>query len=347
VDVIFPSGLSSSSAADAGFGVFDRGTNNNHDGFRIAAIANLDVNGDPSAFGTIKTCVKGNGSGNGSWGHPSTTNGNKTIAEYVLRKEENETQLKVSAAVNQQIGGVFFSFADLGITAGQTIYGYSVFPLDGLANPTSAQLLNINDVLVYPTNTTETNGGLDMMAVNAVFQTSSNPLATHNIQLTAKGMSSGSLLTWKIPEEDKNANIVLERSGNGNEFRSVYSLPANEMTGNYLDPYKANAFYRLKMISSGNTRYSDVVAVRVKTVQTASAYPTIIHSGQCLNFIGVMDGKYKMISTSVNGEQQRSEITVINKRAIVNINFVVRGLVFVQLINDVGNTYRLERLVIQ
>jgi hypothetical protein len=169
VDVIFPSGLASPSAADAGFAIMERGNNDAHDPFRIAAILSLNASGNPTSFGPVKTCTAGNGSNNGSWGHPSTVNGNIQLAVHVMRKDAAEPFLRVSSDINQEFGGVFFTLANLGIAANQTIYGYALIGADGTANPTSAQLLNINDAAVYPTNTPESSGGLDLIAVTGTF----------------------------------------------------------------------------------------------------------------------------------------------------------------------------------
>jgi hypothetical protein len=173
VDVIFPTGLNTASPTRAGFAIFDRGGNNAHDPFRIVAITSLDARGDPNGFGSVKTCTGGNGSNNGNWGHPTTANGNKQIACYVMRKDAGDPYLRASSNINQELGGVFYSFADLGITSGQTLYGYALLGPDGTASPTSAQLLDLNNTSVYPTTTTESSGGLDLVAVNTVFQTGS------------------------------------------------------------------------------------------------------------------------------------------------------------------------------
>jgi hypothetical protein len=169
VDVIFPAGLSSSAATAAGFAILERGNNNAHDPFRIAAILSLDASGNPASFGPVKTCAAGSGTNNGSWGHPATANGNVQLAVHVMRKDGGEPYLRVSSDINQEFGGVFFTFADLGIPANQTIYGYALIGSDGKANPGSAQLLNLNDQTVYPTSTPESSGGLDLIAVTSVF----------------------------------------------------------------------------------------------------------------------------------------------------------------------------------
>lgn len=108
MDVVFPNGIANAIPSDVGFILCERGNNNAHDGLRIMAILSIDTNNNPTSFGQVKTCVAGNGSNNGSWGHPSIANGNKQFAAYILRKEFNETNLRVSSNVNQEMGGVFF-----------------------------------------------------------------------------------------------------------------------------------------------------------------------------------------------------------------------------------------------
>jgi hypothetical protein len=175
VDVIFPTGLNTMSPTQAGFAIFDRGPNFGHDAFKIAAITSLDAAGNPAGFGPVRTCTAGNGSNNnGSWGHPSTANGNSLLAVYVMRKDAAEPVLRVSSNINQEMGGVFYTFADLGIVKNKPLYGYALLGPDGIAAPTSAQLLNLADATVYPTTTTEASGGgLDLVAVNTVFATGS------------------------------------------------------------------------------------------------------------------------------------------------------------------------------
>jgi len=221
VDVVFAGGLSTMVPTQAGFAIFDRGNNYQHDGFKIAAITGIDAAGDPTGFGPIRTCIAGNGSNNGSWGHPSTAGGNRILPSYVLRKDPIDLFLRVSSNVNQEIGGVFYSFADLGIKAGQALYGYALLGPDGIATPTSAQLLNLNDASVYPTATTEASGGgLDLVAVNTVFATGSYVLlplpekpASQPLPATSTPASTGWQVYPTVPAEGQMLTIKGLRKG--------------------------------------------------------------------------------------------------------------------------------------
>jgi len=231
VDVIFPGGLNTASPTQAGFAILDRGGNNQHDPFRIVAITSLDAQGNPNGFGSLKTCIGGNGSNNGNWGHPTTANGNKQLACFVMRKDAGDPYLRASSNVNQELGGVFYSFADLGIASGQSLYGYALLAPDGITSPTNAQLLDLSNTSVYPTTTTESTGGLDLVAVNTVFQTGSyvvlelppakpaqqpdDPAPITKWRIFPTAPHQGQLLTLQAPHDGGYSLSIYNTSGIG------------------------------------------------------------------------------------------------------------------------------------
>ncbi|HVG15490.1 MAG TPA: hypothetical protein VM935_11035, partial [Chitinophagaceae bacterium] len=277
VDVIFTSGIWSISAVDAGFALFDRGVNNNHDGFRIAAITSLNSSGDPASFGPLVTCTRGDGTTNGSWGHPTTANGNIDLSVYVMRKEVAEPRLKSSAAVTQQIGGVFFSFVDLGVANGQTIYGYSLIGPDGITNPTNAQLLNINNTAVYPTNTTETvGGGLDLIAINASFSTGAPTLPVSITTFSGNMCNQLAEFNWELEGVTGNSQLELEGSGDGINFSTATKilLPLKKV-GAFGIQYRGDvSYYRLKLVNGDHISYSRVIHLRLPSISHFKIYPT-------------------------------------------------------------------------
>lgn len=336
VDVLFYNGFQAFDNTAVGFAMFDRGNNNGHDPFRIAAITSLDGNGDPASFGPIKTCIGGNGSNNGSWGHPSTANGNLTLNEYVMRKDPtSDTYLKVSAALSQQVGGVFFSLADLGIPNNQLIYGYALFATDGIANPTSAQLLNINDATVYPTNTTETNGGLDLMAITATFSISTTVLAV-NETLLGSIANNKAILSWSMQNLPVASVVQLERSGNGIDYSADYIIPSNQIqNGKFEEMFNGPAsYYRLKIKpSTGQTYYSNVVFLRSQNEKQVAIYPNIISRGQTFTVKGLKEGMYKIIFIATDGKQFSDDLSVNNGSASLNrkLNDLSKGFYYVKL----------------
>jgi hypothetical protein len=329
VDILFPSSLNTASPTEAGFAIFDRGNNYQHDPFKIVAITSLDVNGDPASFGLVKTCTAGNGSNNnGNWGHPSVANGNKQFSSYVLRKDAAEARLRVSSNINQEIGGVFYTFADLGITAGQPLYGYALLGADGLATPGSAQLLNINDASVYPTGTTEAQGGLDLVAVNTVFATGSYVVLSLQIASFSGSMENGQgKLQWKLENVDGNEQVSLERSVDAITFSSVYSnrinVAAPSAPVEYTDRTAAGSgtyYYRLKITTeAGTAQYSRTLALHGDGTNTDwKVYPTVAERSQRLQLREIPDGYYTATFYNLGGVAQKVAFHIVNKEGWVS-----------------------------
>jgi hypothetical protein len=323
VDVIFPNGISSSITDEAGFLFCERGNNLAHDGFRIAPILSLDANNDPASFGSVKTCTRGNGSNNGSWGHPALSAGNLLLSVNVLRKDAAETYLRPSAAVNQEIGGVFFSFTDLGIAANQVVYGYALLGPDGTANPTSAQLLNINDAAVYPTATTEAQGGgLDLIAVNTFFATAQVLATDIRINIKGKVQQDNAFLEWEINNLNEEAMVTLERSVNSTAFSEMYIYNAlHDGKNSYKDDPAPNLyFYRLKILSaSGKLTYSRVVKINMIKHSNWKLYPTFIRNGETITFEGLPDGFYEAQILSMSSLVLKKELKIERGKGMLQL----------------------------
>lgn len=323
VDVIFPNGISSSIADEAGFLFCERGNNLAHDGFRITPILSLDASNDPASFGSVKTCTRGNGSNNGSWGHPALSAGNILLSVYVLRKDAADTYLRASAAVNQEIGGVFFSLADLGIAANLVFYGYSLIGPDGTSNPSSAQLLNTNDAAVYPTATTEAQGGgLDLIAVNTFFATAQVLAADVKANIKAKVQQGKVLVEWEINNLNEEATVILERSTNSTTFSEIYSYNTQGDGKNFYkdDQEPSIYYYRLKIRSrSGKISYSRIVMVNMIKQSDWKLYPTFIRAGENITFEGLPDGLYEAQIHSMSSLVLKKELKIERGKGMLQL----------------------------
>ncbi|MEM1042529.1 MAG: SdrD B-like domain-containing protein [Bacteroidota bacterium] len=148
VDFLFATGLSTSSAAlaGAGFPVFERSGGN---AFGIAAITALDRSGAPDGYGPLVLVTNNN------------TAVSPAFSPVSFEQEDGETALEPTGQSGaQDVKGVFVSLADLGVAAGQTIYGYSLFGED---TPPSADLV---DYASFPK--TE-DGGADLVGGGQFF----------------------------------------------------------------------------------------------------------------------------------------------------------------------------------
>jgi uncharacterized repeat protein (TIGR01451 family) len=171
-----------------GFVILDRGGN---DSFKIAAITAMDGANNPTTLGNLVSVT----ATTSPWGASSYP-----VETTVIRRDGAE-QFKPSTDVGSQpISGTFISYTALGVTPGQKIYGYALFPADVIP---SMNLITLSNV---PLNTPSGNGagGLDLLAGGLSFaefpttdltitktdnQTSANPGSsiTYTIKVTNNG----------------------------------------------------------------------------------------------------------------------------------------------------------------
>ncbi|MBW4527024.1 MAG: DUF11 domain-containing protein [Phormidium tanganyikae FI6-MK23] len=153
IDFITSTGITAPSASkigQVGFVVLDRGGN---DPFKIAAITAINpVTNQPTALGTLVSVSNSTT----NWGR--STNSSQTINTTVLRRDGSGDLQPSEDANNQPISGTFVSYTTLGITAGQKIYGYAIFPSDVTI------LMDLVGLTNVPTDTNITSGGLDLLA---------------------------------------------------------------------------------------------------------------------------------------------------------------------------------------
>ena len=151
LDYIFDDGIVvPNDPAEGGFPIFERGGN---DPFKLAVIKDVDNNGDPIEFDTVR-----------SYSSDDWENTGENIATAVLSGFPNDggNLTQTADLSSQQVGVIFVSFEDLGFQAGEVIYGYSLAAGDATTN--STEFLDFENSDFYPTNTNETNGGIDLLS---------------------------------------------------------------------------------------------------------------------------------------------------------------------------------------
>ena len=141
------------------------------DGFRIAAYTGVGtVNGfsnAPTTYANTGLLVAPD-----SFGGPIANPQGGTSATYqrsTFTSGDNlsGTASDTTSAGTLQLVGIMIRFADLGISAGTTIYGYSLMAGD-VAPTTAANLVNWNSATYYPTNTDPAGyGNMDFMGFGA------------------------------------------------------------------------------------------------------------------------------------------------------------------------------------
>lgn len=169
VDAIIASGYNIENAAATGFAILERGASNAHDACVVGIVTAVDANGTPTAY--APTFLRVNSSNYYTAGN---IYGGNTADYFITRRNVNTNNLlQISDIVsNQGIGGVYFSFMDFNLSNHSVIYGYSIFPVDFWNTTTpanrSASAVDWTNTTVFPNNTAETNGGIDLSMVAGI-----------------------------------------------------------------------------------------------------------------------------------------------------------------------------------
>jgi hypothetical protein len=137
------------------------------DGFLIAAYTGVDGSNTPTTYANTGLLVAPD-----SFGGPIDNPRNNSSGDYRRSTFTNGDDLSGTASGTTSAGtlelvGILIRFSDLGITAGTTIYGYSLMAGDTTAT-TAGDLVDWNDATHFPTNTDPaTHGNMDFMGFGA------------------------------------------------------------------------------------------------------------------------------------------------------------------------------------
>lgn len=183
VDVIWFSGIQTSDPTTSVFPIIERGGNDN---IAIAAITSLNPDGTPATYGSLVGVASSDWPGTG-----------QTFSQYLIlrRQAVGDDPIPLIEIGSQVVQGVAVSFTELGISAGQSIFGYSLFASDveGVGGaPAIAAGVSLNDISTFPTNTLSSVSGLDLVAgVSAAVASDDNLIET-----VGPGGYKSALATW-------------------------------------------------------------------------------------------------------------------------------------------------------
>lgn len=170
------------------------------DGFRIAAFTSVgSVNGfsnAPTAFANTGLLVAPESFGGPINNPQGSDSGNYRRATFTNGNTLSGTASDITSIGELELVGIMISFADLGIAAGTTIYGYSLMAGD-VAPGSAANLVNWNSNTYYPTNTAPTGyGDMDFMGFGAQIARPVPEPSTYGAILAFFGLSFFSGRRW-------------------------------------------------------------------------------------------------------------------------------------------------------
>ena len=310
LDWILSAGYSTANVTKTGFAVFERGADDVHDPFDIAAVTGLDVSGNPNAYGPVLRIL-------------STNYGNITNSSVSFRilKGASGTNLLDATTNTQNRGGVFLSLSDLGITAGATVYGYSLLAADFPSGATSADIVNTSNTTNFPVNTGNTGnpGGIDLIATTGIFaDVTVLPISIESF--TAK-QENYNKLYWKITDtENEINNFTILKSTNAVDFFEIGNVKSINNIDNYnFTDYNSaknytNCYYKLVIKKkNGQSVFSSIVKINGIKNTAATIFPNPVLTDAVINCNVLIDGYINMLIINTKGEEIISQKTKVQK----------------------------------
>jgi len=333
LDIVIPHGMTAPDNSKIGLAIFERGNTGQHDPVKVAAILGVDASGNPTSYSTIISITS------------ATYGSSDPVAakNYVIERRDmtGTSHLLASTSLSQAIGGVFIRYSDFGIPNGTTIYGYSLIPND-FKGSSSADILNYTDSTLYPTNTSATDGGIDLVSFTGTLQSGSySVLPVSMTAFTAQSEQTAVNLRWEVENAAGSGWFDVQKSQDGVHFNTIASVPApvTSATGvcSYQDGLSLTEeggvlYYRIAwMTREGRQMYSpvrQVVSQGHSAVAVVATYPNPTVNG----FVAMIPANWQNrdLQYSVTGPDGR--ILIMNavkgagSRIQVDIRQLGRGL---------------------
>jgi len=237
---------------------------------------------------------------------------------YRILKGASGTNLLDASTNTQNRGGVFLSLSDLGITAGATVYGYSLLSPDFPPNATSTDIVNTSNTTNFPVNT-GTTGGIDLIATTGIFaDVTVLPISIESFTANKENYNK---LYWKItdPENEIN-NFTILKSTNAVDFFEIGNVKSINNIDNYnfIDYNSAknytNCYYKLVIKKkNGQTVFSSIVKINGIKNTAATILPNPVLTDAVINCNVLKDGYINMLIINTKGEEIISQKTKVQK----------------------------------
>lgn len=152
VDFVYTAGIvaptNASDLNEAGHVVMEKNGNNP---VKLAAILSIDAAGNPTSFSNTVVTVSSSDYGNTGGGISNNFLFDPSTSGPVQNPEFDEFK-------SEPVGGTLVTLSDLGITAGQTYYGFAVFGTDVNPSNPSSDLIDWTNQTVFPRDTQHGSG---------------------------------------------------------------------------------------------------------------------------------------------------------------------------------------------
>jgi len=162
-------------------------------------------------------------------------------------------------------------------------------------------------------------------------------------------------LYWSTASEINNDNFILENSTDGKNFNELSKIKGagNSNTLKYYNyiHYTPNdiEYYRLKQVDfNGKYSYSKIIAVRAIKEQEINIFPNPSKENFTFEIRESNDEAYTIIYTNLLGSKSKEEVLIhsgTNHYQVNKFGDLPEGIYFVQIINEIGEVIKSEKVI--
>lgn len=163
------------------------------------------------------------------------------------------------------------------------------------------------------------------------------PLPIQMGQLIAYESQCSNMLTWETFKEEDGLHFELEKSTNGKDFKTLAEIDIQGMAHKYTYTDKQDlsihSFYRLKVVNTNGSSYSNIAPVINNCMNSLQVYPTLASS-----ILYIKGAKYKQYWTITNtlGQMQRRGDILMDESSI-DISQLQNGVYYISFQNELGD----------
>ncbi|MDF1673046.1 MAG: T9SS type A sorting domain-containing protein [Vicingaceae bacterium] len=177
------------------------------------------------------------------------------------------------------------------------------------------------------------------------------------INFKGSAYDNNNLITWKTESEINNDYFVLERSNGGATFYEVATINGAGNSNNLLEySYQHNnpqeiEYYRLRQVDfDGKVAYSKIIVVKRKDIINVNLFPNPTNNNLFFDINNSNNEVYKIKYIDLIGNTIEENINILkgtNNYKLSKFNTLKSGIYFINIINEKGETIKIEKIIKQ
>jgi hypothetical protein len=187
------------------------------------------------------------------------------------------------------------------------------------------ELNGTGTVIATPLDSTQVGAGTPIVIV-----------PVHLVSFAVAQTANTYKLNWLVENEINFLKYEVEISEDGNQFKNVATVYANNQSNyqyEYYDAVKKDKYFRLKLIDKDGTfSYSNIAAIKKNDKPQIFLYPNPTKDFMSINLNKVLPNSKLLIVNNIGATIQ--QIQLVNNTTTISTNGFTSGIYFIQILEN-------------